>query len=476
MDNPTMRRAIPWFPLLLLGCQLPPSAAADARRLTPDAGPRDRERAEAEREVPDLDPPSEAGLDPALRQKIFAEVHAYLTAEDPGPKPALLDKLDGEYAGLPYALFAEAVRARPAPVFAKTGLHQGVWTDPQIASQESYHVYLPPKLAASAADRFPLIVFLHGAGGTSAGIAGSQSFQAAADRLGAILLAPQNHTGWNWAWNEDEMSQVVLLVQLIKRRYPVDDTRVVLSGFSMGGWGSMSIGAAYPDPYCGLVPVAGSVGAVFNSTDLAVHKAYCCPHMENLGNLRFHYLTGAEDMALMLYQNRACELCLKELGSEYVYSELPGVGHVFLPDLWEAAVAWTLARPRVPYPTGVAYNLAAQASADPPGFKWFQQELRTPQYWAELESRLDPSKPARLEAKRVGNQITLGVKNLSKASLFLAPEMVDPASPVTIVDEASGAILQKRTLALDRRLLLTEARRRSDRSAIFSDRIDLSFP
>jgi predicted esterase len=454
-------------------CQLPPTAPVPDAARAPDAS-RDTGPALADR-APRVEQTPEAGVAPALRQKLFAEVHAYLTAEDPGPAPALLAKLDGEYAQVPYALVAQAVRARPPASFATTGLAPGSWTNPLTKTTESYHVYVPPPLATSGADRFPLILFLHGAGGTSTGVAGSQAFQEAAGRAGAILLAPQNHKDWNWAWNEAEMSQVVLLLQVLKRRYPIDDARVVLTGFSMGGWGSLSIGAAYPDPYCGLVPFAGSVGAVMNTSDLAVHKAYCCPHMENLRNLRLHYLVGALDMQLMLYQNRACELCLKELGNEYVYSELAGVGHVFQADLWEAAVGWTLARPRAPYPATVVYNLAAQASADPPGSKWFQQQLRTPQYWAEIEARTDPAKPARLEATRTKNQLTLHAKNVSKAILYLAPEMVqDPASPVTVVESGSGKTLHQGPLGLDRAFLLREARRRSDRDAIFSSRIDLT--
>ena len=41
---------------------------------------------------PALDRPGalESGVDPQLREAIFREVHDYLTAEDPGPDPALL--------------------------------------------------------------------------------------------------------------------------------------------------------------------------------------------------------------------------------------------------------------------------------------------------------------------------------------------------------------------------------------------------
>jgi predicted esterase len=458
-------------------CQRPPARSIDS---TPPALSDGIRRSEARADAaPDarIDRVIDQGIDPALRAKISAEVNDYLTAETVGAKPALLDKLDGEYSAVPFGVFADAVRARPLPAqLPGAGVQQGTWTNPYYGGSETYHLYISPALAASSAGRFPLLVFLHGAGGNGAAVVQDQSFQGAADRLGAILVAPSGHPNWNWAWDEKEMSQVVLLVQLLKRRLPVDDSRVVLSGFSMGGWGSFSIGVGYPDPYCGLVPVAGSVGAVKATTDLSVHKAYCCPHMENLKGLRLHYISGDQDMAWMLYQNRACELCLKELGNEYVYTELKGQGHVFPPAIWEQAVTWTLAKPRPAYPPTVTFNIAAEASADPPGYFWLQNKLKTPQYWADIDARVDPSKPARLQAVLGANAISLEHTNVAKATIYVAPAMVETAAPLKIVRAAGGAVLWQGTLAPDRRFLLTEARRRSERTAIYANRVELTLP
>jgi predicted esterase len=473
-------RSVCWLIVVLAtaACQRPPAQPAD---LVPAPVP-DSARSPEARPAPDLlrvDSAADAGVDPALRAKIFAEVQDYLTADDPGAKPPLLDRLDGEYKDLPFSLFAEAVSARPLPAtLPAAGVHQADWTDPYNGNTETYHVYVPPTLAASSADRFPLLVFLHGAGGNGAGIVQDKTFQDAAGRLGAILVAPSSHPDWNWAWDENEMSQVVLLVQLLKRRLPVDDARVVLSGFSMGGWGSFSVGVGYPDPYCGLVPVAGSVGAVYNTTDINVDKVYCCPHVENLRNLRLHYITGDQDMALLLLQNRACELCLQELGNEYVFTELKGQGHVFPPATWEQAVSWTLAKPRAAYPATVTFNLAAEASSDPPGYFWLQNKLKTPQYWADIDSRLDGSKPARLQATLGANEITLAYKNVAQASVYIAPSVVNLAAPLKIVQgqPTGSAVLWQGTVTPDRRFLLTEARRRSERTAIFAGRIALDLP
>jgi predicted esterase len=441
--------------LLLWGCQSTSEPASDAV-------------ADAASDVASRDAVADgSGIDPALRRRLFQEVHAYLTAEDPGPNPPLLARLDTVYHDIPFDVVAEAVRQRPPASLPATGVHQHTWTNPHYDGEETYHAYVPPALATAAASAFPLLIFLHGAGGNGASIAQSTAVQQAADGLGAILVAPTSNADCDWSATEDCMSQIVLLVQHLKRRYPVDDARVVLSGFSMGGRGSFSVGVAYPEPYCGLVPVAGSIGAVHNTTDLQVHKAYCCPHVENVQNLRLHYISGELDMELMLYQNRGCELCLKEQGSEHVYTELKGQGHVWPLDLWEQAVAWTLGRPRPAYPDTVIYNLAAQASSVYPDDLWLQQTLRAPQYWADIEARVDETKPARVEAQRTGDVITLVTSNVARVGLYLA----DGQSEVTVLED--DRVLFAGLVARDRRFLLTEARRRSERSMIFANRLTL---
>jgi pimeloyl-ACP methyl ester carboxylesterase len=448
----------------LAGCPSPPAppppdadtdATADS---SPDTAP-----------VADVVP-----VDPAVRAALYAEVHAYLTADDPGPEPPLLARLDTAYRGVPFEVVEDAVHRRPAPaVLPPAGVHARRFTNPVSGEDAVYHLYVPTTLPPDA-DRYPLLVFLHGAGGEGESLARSAEFQQAADRLGVLLVTPTSSLRCDWSANETCMSQVVLLVQHLKRVLPVDDTRVVLSGFSMGGRGSFSAAAAYPEPYCGVVPVAGSIGAIYTTPDLAVHRAYCCPHAANLGNLRLQYISGDQDAAPLLYQNRACAQCLMEQGSAYVYTELPGVGHALPMDRWEQAAAWTLERPRASYPTTTVYNLAPQASSATRGGVYFQSRLVVPQYWAMPEERRDPAGPATLRAVRSGNEITLTTSNVARASVYLAGAMVDLSAPVRVT--ADGRTVFDGRVSRDARVLLTEARARSERTMTFAARLELDLP
>lgn len=413
--------------------------------------------------------PSDSGGYLDLKEKLFAEVEEYLTADDLKSN-TLLTRLSNEYKDIPFSVVAEAVRHRPHPAkFSAVGVQQGQWSDPLLDSSRIYHAYIPPILASSKEDRFPLLIFLHGSGGNGADIVNNLNIQAIAERLQIIVIAPTSQSGCDWSVDEYCMAQVVLLVRVLKRHYPIDDNRVVLSGFSMGGRGSFSTGVAYPEPYCGLVPVAGSIGAVFDTSDLSQHKNYCWPHMENIKNLRLYYISGDQDMDLMLYQNRGCELCLKELGNEYVYDELKGQGHVWPLDIWEKAVQWTLERPRPPFPSIVIQNIAIQASSELPGYIWLHSGLTMPQYWAYIEKRIDANKPARLQAEASNNLITITANNVAEISIYLSDEMFNLDEPVTIYQ--ADQQLYNNIVSRDPSFLLTEARQRGDRTMLFANRI-----
>jgi predicted esterase len=440
------------------------AAACQSASSAEDSGPTDS--APGERQL-DVAGPREAGALAPLLRSLQSEVHAYLTADDPGDDPPILNRLDTVYRDVSFAEVARAIRWRP-PAPPPPGISQVTWENPYYKGPADYHVYVP-KLSRSPV---PLLVFLHGAGGSGAGVVNQEAVRDVADRLGTILVAPTSDPKCDWSALEDCMAQAVMLIQHLKRRYPVDDARVVLSGFSMGGRGTFSVGVAYPEPYCGLVPVAGTIGAVHDSQDLALHKAYCCPHLENIGNLRLHYISGELDVPLLILQNRGCAECIKDQGTGHLYTELKGQGHVWPLPLWEEAVSWTLSRPRPPHPPELVYNLTTQASAELQDDLWTHQKLRTPQYWADIEARLDRTKPARLTARRTGNRITLAAKNVAQVGLFLSDDVLDLGAEVTVTVVGRGVVFQG-LVPRDRRFLLAEARRRSDRSMLFANRVTL---
>jgi len=72
----------------------------------------------------------------------------------------------------------------------------------------------------------------------------------------AIILAPLCPAN---SWEDPASEQAILeLLEKIRDKYTVDSTRIVISGFSLGGIGTWYMASKYPDLFCLAVPVAAS--------------------------------------------------------------------------------------------------------------------------------------------------------------------------------------------------------------------------
>ena len=130
----------------------------------------------------------------------------------------------------------------------------------------TYHVAVP-----DGADDVPLVLWLHGAGGSGAGAlrntAGVRRYLdrgyafAAADGL-ARPGGDGTRTGWSFhpdrPAQRDEAAFLAAVADDIAAQFPVDRDRVILAGFSIGGSLTTYVACAHPDLFDAYAPVAGS--------------------------------------------------------------------------------------------------------------------------------------------------------------------------------------------------------------------------
>ena len=74
--------------------------------------------------------------------------------------------------------------------------------------------------------------------------------------LGAVVIAPDVLAGGPWSTPAND-DAVLALVDAARRAYNVDQRKVVVTGYSMGGTGAWYFAGKYPDRFAALVPVAG---------------------------------------------------------------------------------------------------------------------------------------------------------------------------------------------------------------------------
>lgn len=126
-----------------------------------------------------------------------------------------------------------------------------------------YLLSLPDDFGKDPAKKWPLVVFLHGAGERGDDLRrlqkhGPPKLIASGKKIPAIVVSPQVPAGEVW-----NPYGVKALVDSIAASHPVDADRIYLTGISMGGFGTWDTIFLYPDFFAAAVPICGGAGVKF---------------------------------------------------------------------------------------------------------------------------------------------------------------------------------------------------------------------
>lgn len=174
-----------------------------------------------------------------------------------------------------------------------------------------YLLFLPKDYRDDSTHRWPLLLFLHGAGERGANLAlvakhGPPKLVQNQPDFPFIVASPQCPDGQTW-------SNDVLLALLddLEHRYHVDPTRVYLTGLSMGGYGTWSLGLAYPDRFAAIVPICGGG----DTLKALLPDAQRAAALKTLPVWAFH---GAKDPVVKLSESERMVEALKRAGAKEV--------------------------------------------------------------------------------------------------------------------------------------------------------------
>lgn len=120
-----------------------------------------------------------------------------------------------------------------------------------------YHIDLPADDGPQATTRWPLVIFLHGSGERGLDLEvvrdqGPPRLVGEGRAFPFILVSPQCDPGAWW-----QPIAVVDLLDEVRRKYNVDETRVYLTGLSMGGFGTWFTAMHFPERFAAIAPVCG---------------------------------------------------------------------------------------------------------------------------------------------------------------------------------------------------------------------------
>ena len=123
-----------------------------------------------------------------------------------------------------------------------------------------YLLALPDGYEAQTDKKWPLVVFLHGAGERGMDLEmlkkhGPPKLIAAGKKFEAIIASLQCEP--KTVWNPHG---VKALTDHLAKTLRVDKSRIYLTGLSMGGFGTWETAMEYPDTYAAIAPVCGGAG------------------------------------------------------------------------------------------------------------------------------------------------------------------------------------------------------------------------
>ena len=189
-----------------------------------------------------------------------------------------------------------------------------------------YLLFLPDGYGADPAKRWPLILFLHGAGerGTNLWLVakhGPPMIDTRTANFPFIVVSPQCPDGKIWS-----NDLLLALLEEIEKKYAVDVHRVYLTGLSLGGFGTWSLGLSHPERFAAIAPICG--GGEF-ITPLLADKA----RLAALPVWAFH---GGKDPVVPLEESeRMVNLLKKNGGREVKLTIYPEAEH----DSWTQTYA-----------------------------------------------------------------------------------------------------------------------------------------
>lgn len=176
----------------------------------------------------------------------------------------------------------------------------------------NYGIALPNDI--SNYDALPLLVYLHGAGERGNNFDhvyrhGIPKLLKEGKEYPAVILFPQCPAPYIW---NNVVQELKRLIDRIVQEYGIQKDRIVLTGSSMGGYGTWEMAMCYPETFAAIAPVAGG-GVVWRAVKL-----------KNVPVLAYH---GETDTLVPPSQSEILVERTNENGGAATLHILSGLGH-----------------------------------------------------------------------------------------------------------------------------------------------------
>ena len=173
-----------------------------------------------------------------------------------------------------------------------------------------YLLYLPADYKQQ--DKWPLMLFLHGAGERGDDINlvkkhGPPKLIDEGKQFPFVVVSPQCPSNRTW-----QPTQLVALLDAIEAQYKIDRDRVYVTGLSMGGFGTWSLAGYVPERLAAIVPICGGGDPIV---------------ARRIGKLPTWVFHGAKDPVVPLKRSEDMVEAIKKNMGDVQFTVYPEAGH-----------------------------------------------------------------------------------------------------------------------------------------------------
>lgn len=369
----------------------------------------------------------------------------------------------------------------------KMGLHNFEAPADGIVPAIKYVVSVPEGYQADPAQPWPLIVGIPGTGG-SGGQALSSLSKWLGDDLGKFLIAcPDAPDKEVYSFNELYVVYPQRVLDDVRRRLNVDGNRVILTGYSKGGYTTWGTVLFSPAQWAGAAPMAS-----FPLTDAGRHGFEL--YLANVLNLDLQFHWGDQDIlagqteGINTFARSAAGEMKRLKATRFEPIEYAGQGHGLTIDADKLKAFLAKAR-RTPWPAsytftfhhvweGSSYHVRAVKTSllelDFKNLPSVRVANSADAKTAAIKLFRDRSYEFRVDVGDKANSISVRTRNLREIEISLSPQQLDFSKPVRVL--VDGKPVQEKKLDLDWKLLLETVRTSGDFDRLVGAKIAYTIP
>ena len=183
----------------------------------------------------------------------------------------------------------------------------------EVLLELDYYIYLPEGYGQKQ-EAWPLMVFLHGAGERGHDLNkvkthGPPKLVDQGKDLPFIIVSPQCPTD---QWWPNKIEHIMALIDETVEHYSVDESRIYLTGLSMGGYGTWATASAHPERFAAIAPVCGG------------GLPYMARNLKDIPIWAFH---GDNDKTCPIEKDQKVFAEMKKIGGNMKFTTWAGDGH-----------------------------------------------------------------------------------------------------------------------------------------------------